>query len=84
VVLKMETPVVMVLSNQQGSVFEIVEGPDVGKKVSVASNFDINEAFGIIEDVGEKIQDAAQEVGLNDEIQDPIQQNQDFPIVDQT
>jgi hypothetical protein len=79
--LKMETPVVMVSSSDKDSVFEIVDGPDAGQQFNVNGNMDINDCFGVLEDAAQgMIQDAAEELGLNEE-QVPLE-TEDFPIME--
>ena len=79
--LRMETPVVMVSNADNNSVFEIVDGPDAGQQFNMSGNMDINDCFGVIEDAAQgMIQDAAEEIGLNDEMVQP--EAEEFPIVE--
>jgi len=78
-VLKIETPVVVVSSQNGQPTLQIVDGPDAGKQFRLSNNLDLNTGFGVIEDVQNgNIQDAASEVGLNDEA--PSAQGDDFPV----
>ena len=72
--LKMETSVVMISNDQnQGSVFEIVDGPDAGGRFKLSNPNDFNTVFGMVEDV----QSGADEVGLNEpSIDDSSQDSQ--------
>jgi len=72
--LKIETDVVMA-SSGNNPVFEVVGGPDAGLKFKLANTLDLNGAFEIEDGANEKIQDAADEVGLND-----VSKNEEFPI----
>lgn len=67
VTLQIDTPVVMISKDPRQNVLEIVDGPDVGKRVSIPSGANVEQIFGTLEDTVGKIQEAAQEVGLNDE-----------------
>ena len=79
--LKMETPVVMVSSSDKDSVFEIVDGPDAGQQFNVEGGTDINDSFGVLEDVAQgMIQDAAEELGLNEQ-NTPVEA-EEFPIME--
>lgn len=62
--LKMETPVVMVES-AGGQIFQIVGGPDAGQQFKL-SNASDSTAFGVIDGVNGSIQEAADELGLNE------------------
>lgn len=78
-VLKMETPVVVVSSQNGQPTLQIVDGPDAGKQFRLSNNLDMNTGFGVVEDMQNgNIQDAASEVGLNDEA--PSAQGEDFPV----
>jgi hypothetical protein len=81
ITLKIETPVVMVSNGSNGAVFEIVDGPDAGQRVNVAKDVNLDTVFGTIEDAAGKIQEAAQETGLNDE--NMVNQNSQVPQVPQ-
>jgi hypothetical protein len=65
--LRIETPVVMV-SNGADPTFEIVDGVDAGAKFKLANQIDLNDLFAWNENVEEKIQDAAEETGLNEPV----------------
>jgi len=85
ITLRMETPVVMVSNDVNRSIFEVVDGPDAGQKVSIPQGVNASDVFGIIEDAAGKIQDAAQEVGLNEGTTKGQTSGQaDYPIVDKT
>lgn len=84
-VLKIETPVVVVDDAGNDSVLEIVDGPDAGVKISVAGSVNMEEAFGMIEDIAGVLQDSAKEVGLNDEVIPVSTKDQSsFSVVDVT
>jgi len=77
ILLKMETPVVMV-SNQPGNqVFQIVDGQDAGKQFKIQNPSDIDRNFGLTEELD--IQTAADETGLNENTQNQPSSNE-FPI----
>jgi hypothetical protein len=80
--LKIETPVVIV-SNQGGDpVLQIVDGPDVGKQFKLSNRMDLNDSFGVMEDMKSgTIQEAADELGLNEE--PSAAQDDDFSVVQQ-
>jgi len=86
--LKIETPVVMVSNNQESPIFQIVDGPDAGDQFKLSQQLDINDSFGILEDVAQgMIQDGAEEIGLNEqvpsnEIAETTEQGKEFPIVE--
>lgn len=80
--LKMETPFVMV-ENGQNPVYQIVEGADAGRRFKLVNASD-SIAFGSIDDAEGSIQEAADELGLNEAT--PIQSSQksipgEFPII---
>jgi len=78
--LRIETPVVLVSNNQGGKVFEIVDGPDAGQRFNM-QDIDIQDSLGVLEDSSQgMIQDAAQEVGLNEQMDST--EPDDFPIVE--
>jgi len=83
-VLKIETPVVR-LSSGNSPVFEIVDGPDVGQKFKLANELEMNDVFGMVDGSDGTIQDAAEELGLN-EANQPAKQapqsGEDFPITE--
>jgi len=62
--LKMSTPVVMVESGG-GQVFQIVDGPDAGQQFKL-SNASDSIAFGTVDGANGQIQEAADELGLNE------------------
>lgn len=79
--LKMETPVVMVSGSDNGSIFEIVDGPDAGQQFNLGGDMDMNDCFGVLEDISQgMIQDAAEEMGLNEQMA-PVEA-EEFPIVE--
>ena len=79
--LRMETPVVMVSGADNNSVFEVVDGPDAGQRFNLGGNMDINDCFGVLEDVSQgMIQDAAEEMGLNEQMA-PVE-SEEFPVVE--
>lgn len=86
--LKIETPVVMVSNSQESPIFQIVDGPDAGDQFKLSQQLDINDSFGVLEDVTQgMIQDAAEEIGLNEEspsngIAETTEQGAEFPIVE--
>jgi hypothetical protein len=80
--LKIETPVVVV-ANGENPVFEIVDGYDAGKRFSLVNKRDIIDAFEILEEIsGGLIQDAADELGLNEKAVSPIEAQENFPITE--
>lgn len=79
-VLKMETPVVVV-SNGGNPTLQIVDGPDAGKQFKLSNASDLRDAFGSVEDMTEgTIQEAADEVGLNDGAPS-AKTSDDFPVI---
>ena len=82
--LKIETPVVK-LSNDNNPVFEIVDGPDAGQKFKLANVLDLNDVFGITDGPDGQIQDGAEELGLNEEVNidnSTTQAGENFPITE--
>jgi len=75
VVVRIETPVVKI-TNGNNPLFQIVDGPDAGKRFKLKNAAEMNEIFGIVDDMKEgTIQEAADEVGLNG-----VPAQDDFPI----
>jgi len=79
--LRMETPVVMI-TNGDDPTFEIVDGYDAGIKFKLANKVDLRELFAWNEANEEKIQDAAEELGLNETTPATSELNSDFAITE--
>lgn len=83
VMLKMETPVVLVSNKPDNQVFQIVDGQDAGKQFKV-ENANIDQNLGLTEEID--IQSSADEAGLNEEPNQPTQttppteKTQEFPV----
>lgn len=81
-VLKMETPVVIVSSKDESPTLQIVDGPDAGTQFKLSNASDLKDAFVSIEDTTDgTIQEAADEVGLNED-NSPVEATDDFPIIE--
>ncbi|MFA5312108.1 MAG: hypothetical protein WC375_02175 [Methanomassiliicoccales archaeon] len=72
------TSVVMV-SDSKTPEFEIVDGADAGRHFTLANTLDVQTAFAPIESGGAEIQDAAEELGLNENSMSTTPSN-DFTI----
>lgn len=80
-ILKMETPVVIVSNQGENPLLQIVDGPDVGKTFKLANIRDLNDSFGVVEDAQNgTIQEAADELGLNEEAVSAPNAQDDFPV----
>ena len=86
--LKIETPVVIISNNNNQTVLQIVDGPDAGKQFQLNNASELNTSFENIEDLKNgQIQDAANEVGLNDDGMENNENknptvNEDFPVIE--
>jgi len=91
--LRMETPVVIVSSANDNAVFEIVDGPDSGQQFKLEGALSFADNFEAIEDIAQgMIQDAAEEVGLNEQPSvpsvpsvpstPPTEKVEEFPVVE--
>lgn len=85
--LKIETPVVIISNKNNDAVLQIVDGPDVGATFKLNNPSDLHASFETIEDLKNgTIQDAADEVGLNDDAMDnmnkDINSSDDFPVIE--
>lgn len=86
--LKIETPVVIISNKNNETILQIVDGPDVGASFKLDNPSDLHTSFETIEDLKNgTIQDAADEIGLNDNEMDnninkDISQNNDFPVIE--
>ncbi len=84
--LKMSTPVVIISNDNNEAVVQIVDGQDAGSKCVVNKN-DLTACFESAEDIKNgNIQDAADEIGLNDLEDKPSKDksimDNDFPVVE--
>lgn len=78
-ILRMETPVVMISNKNGDAVLQIVDGPDAGKQFRLGNKLDLNDAFAVLEEMGEdRLQDVADEVGLNEN--ETSAHTEDYPI----
>jgi len=79
-ILKMETPVVIV-SNGENPVFHVTGGPAAGVNFTLKNANDAVDGFGIEDEGDDKIQDAAEELGLNDSSPSAAETDE-FPVVE--
>jgi len=75
-ILKIETPVVMI-SNGSNPVFHITGGPSAGVNFTLKNANDVVDGFGIEDEGEDQIQEAADELGLNESL--PSVQNAEPP-----
>jgi len=96
--LKVETPVVIISNKNNENILQIVDGPNVGQTFKLNNPSDLNSSFENIEDLKNgQIQDAADELGLNEpgnnvntdaniekgmDINKNINIQEDFPIIE--